>query len=118
MENARNLRLFGVLALMTAGLFVAGCKSAPELTAAQAQALIQAKYDQTPPAGVNIIVDDTGMKQGVTAKYWEGLKKYQNGYWVDLKLTAAGKKVLTLQRRRCRSNRFPSGPSTRNTSSL
>jgi hypothetical protein len=95
---ARNLRFFGAIALMTAGLLIAGCKSAPELTATQAQALIQAKYDQTPPAGVNIIVDDMGMKQGVTAKYWEGMKKYPNGYWVDLKLTEAGKKVLTLQK--------------------
>lgn len=98
MKNACTVRFIAALTLVSAGLLVAGCKSAPELTAAQAQAIIQAKYDQTPPVGVNIVVDDRGMKQGVTDKYWEGLKKYQNGYWIDLKLTDAGKKALTLQK--------------------
>jgi len=97
-KNACTVRFIAALTLVSAGLLVAGCKSAPELTAAQAQAIIQAKYDQTPPVGVNIVVDDRGMKQGVTDKYWEGLKKYQNGYWIDLKLTDAGKKALTLQK--------------------
>jgi hypothetical protein len=95
-KNTLKLRLLGTLALMGAGLFVAGCKSAPELTAAQAEALIQAHYDAMPATGADIVVDDLGMRQGVTAKYWEGLKKYINGYWVDLKLTDAGKKALTL----------------------
>jgi hypothetical protein len=102
-KNARNAKFLEALALvgvvfLSAGLLVAGCKSAPELTATQAQALIQAHYDALPAAGTNIVVDDRGMKQGVTDKYWEGMKKYQNGYWVDLKLTDAGKKVLTLQK--------------------
>jgi len=95
-KTARTVRLFGVLALVSAGLLVAGCKSAPELTASQAQALIQAHYDAMPAVGTDIVVDDLGMRMGVTAKYWEGLKKYSNGYWVDLKLTDAGKQVLKL----------------------
>lgn len=51
-----------------------------------------------PAAGIDIVVDDQGMKHGVAAKYWEGMKKYSNGYWADLKLTDAGKKALTLQK--------------------
>ena len=56
------------------GLGLSGCKSAPELTASQAQALIQAKYDQTPPVGANVTVDDLGMRMGVTAKYWDRIE--------------------------------------------
>jgi hypothetical protein len=95
-EKVRTIRLFGASALIGAGLFLAGCKSAPELTAAQAQSLIQAHYDALPAAGTDIVVDDLGMRQGVTAKYFEGLKKYANGFWVDLKLTDAGKQALKL----------------------
>lgn len=75
---------------------VAGCKSAPPLSKAQALALIQAKYDATPAAPINIAVDDLGMREGVTANYWEGIKRYPNGYWGDFKLTPEGKKVLSL----------------------
>jgi hypothetical protein len=106
MKQARKVTSSGALApvnkglllaaIFSASLFIAGCKSAPELTAAQAQALIQAHYDAMPPAGAEIVVDDLGMRQGVTAKYWEGLKKYNNGYWVDLKLTDAGKMAVKL----------------------
>jgi len=78
------------------GLGVSGCKSAPELTAAQAQALIQAKYDQTPPVGANITVDDLGMRMGVTAKYWDRSKAYPNKFWADFTLTPDGKKALKL----------------------
>jgi hypothetical protein len=53
-----------------AGLLLTGCKTAPELTQANAQALIQAKYDQTPAVGANIAVSELGLAQGVTAKYW------------------------------------------------
>ncbi len=58
--------------------------------------MIQAKYDQTPAVPANITVNDTGMGQGVTAKYWLGTKRYPNGYWADFTLTPDGKKVLTL----------------------
>ena len=44
MSNRGKLQAFAVLVLMTAGGFLAGCKSAPELTADQAKTLIQAKY--------------------------------------------------------------------------
>ena len=81
---------------MGAGMLLAGCKSAPDLTQADALAMIQAKYDQTPAAGANITVNGLGMRQGVTAKYWERTKKYPNGYWADFKLTPDGKKVLKL----------------------
>ena len=78
------------------GLGLSGCKSAPELTAAQAQALIQAKYDQTPPVGANITVDDLGMRMGVTAKYWDRSMAYPNKFWADFKLTPDGKKAVKL----------------------
>jgi len=83
-------------AVLGAGLLLAGCKSAPELTATQAQALIQAKYDQSPAVPVSITVYDLGMRQGVTAKYWDRAKSYPTNYWADFKLTPEGKKVLTL----------------------
>ncbi len=75
---------------------MSSCKSAPDLTAAQAQALIQAKYDQSPAVGVAITVKDLGMRQGVTAKYWDRSKAYPNKYWADFKLSDAGKKVIVL----------------------
>jgi hypothetical protein len=83
-------------ALLGTGLFLGGCKSAPELTATQAQALIQAKYDADPAVPANITVDDLGMRQGVTAKYWDRSKAYPNKYWADFKLTDAGKKAVKL----------------------
>jgi hypothetical protein len=86
--------------LAAAGLGVAmllsGCKSTPELTAAQAQTLIQAKYDSAPPAGASIRVDELGILQGHTAKYWDRTKEYPNKYWADFTLTADGKKAVTL----------------------
>jgi len=78
------------------GLLLSGCKSAPDLTAASAQQLIQAQYDQAAPVGVNIRVDDGGMQQGVRAKYWDRSKVYPNKFWADFKLTDAGKKVVKL----------------------
>jgi hypothetical protein len=92
-----NLKVLGVLALMGAGMLVAGCKSAPELTAAQAHALIQAKYDQTPAVGANIAVDDLGMRMGATDNYWKRTTIYPNKFWADFKLTDEGKKALKLQ---------------------
>ncbi len=89
-------KALGGIALLGAGVVLAGCKSAPELTQDQAQALIQAKYDQTAPVGVTIVVTDLGMRQGAVAKYWDRTKIYPNKYWADFKLTDEGKKVVKL----------------------
>ena len=96
MKNAGKLQTLGALALLSAGLAVAGCKSAPDLPQANALSMIQAKYDQSPPVTTDIVVDDLGMREGVTAKYWEGIKKYPNGYWADFKLTPDGAKLVKL----------------------
>ncbi len=96
MKNALNMKVFGTLALLGAGLILAGCKSAPELTKDNALAMIQAKYDQTPPVGANIVVNDQGMGEGVIAKYWAQTKRYPNGFWGDFTLTPEGKKVVKL----------------------
>ncbi|MGA2571272.1 MAG: hypothetical protein ABSF23_12195 [Terracidiphilus sp.] len=95
-KNAVKMQALGAFVLLCAGLWMAGCKSAPELTQAQALALIQAKYDQTPATPFNIAVDDRGMQLGVRANYWLGTKRYPNGYWADFALTADGKKVVKL----------------------
>ena len=79
-----------------AALVIGGCKSAPELTPTQALALVQAKYDQTPPVGVNILVNDAGMRSGITAKLWDRTKVYPNKMWADFKLTPDGKKAVVL----------------------
>jgi hypothetical protein len=71
-----NWKTLGVLFLGISGFVVAGCKSAPDLTSTQALALVQAKYDQTAPVGVNILVNDPGMMSGATAKLWERTKVY------------------------------------------
>jgi hypothetical protein len=93
-KNAVKVNVLLVLAIMGAGLFLAGCKSAPELTQAQALALIKAKYDATPAVGANIIVNNDGMVQGATAKYWSRTTNYPNNYWADFTLTPEGKKVV------------------------
>ncbi|HLY43324.1 MAG TPA: hypothetical protein VKR52_19085 [Terracidiphilus sp.] len=90
------MKTLAVAALLGTGLMLAGCKSAPELTQQQALALIQAKYDQTPAAGANILVSDLGMRQGITAKYWQRTTIYPNHFWADFKLTPDGKKVVQL----------------------
>jgi hypothetical protein len=95
-KNARKLQALGTLALLSAGLFVAGCKQAPELSQTDALAMIQAKFDQTAPVNTDIVVDDLGMREGITAKYWLGTKKYPNGYWADFALTPDGKKLVKL----------------------
>jgi hypothetical protein len=94
--NALKMKVFPGLALLTLGLALAGCKSAPDLSAADAQKLIQAKYDQDPAAPVSVRVDDTGMQQGVHAKYWDRSKAYPNKYWADFKLSDEGKKAVKL----------------------
>lgn len=91
-----NWRILGALFLTGSGLVIAGCKSAPDLTKEQALAMVQAKYDQTAPVGTIILVDDAGMRQGITAKLWDRTKVYPNKLWADFKLTPDGKKAVTL----------------------
>jgi hypothetical protein len=88
--------VFGVLALLGAGWMLTGCKSAPDLTQANAQAMIQAKYDQDPAVGANITVNHLGLSQGITSKLWALTKVYPNKYWADYTLTADGKKAVKL----------------------
>jgi hypothetical protein len=93
MLNWKNL---GVAVLVGAGFVAAGCKSAPELTNEQALKMVQDKYDQTAPVGVNILVDDAGMRLGATSKLWDRTKVYPNRLWADFKLTPEGKKAVVL----------------------
>ncbi len=97
MKTLLKLKALGAVVLMGAGFMVAGCSSAPELTQADALKLVQAGYDKAAPTGVTIFVDDLGMRQGATAKYWERTTIYPNKYWADFKLTDAGKKVVKLE---------------------
>lgn len=94
MKRAFDFRVLGVVLIV--GLALSGCKSAPELSQADAQKLIQAYYDQQPPTTITINVDQNGIRQGVTAKYWKLAKAYPNNRWADLDLTDEGKKALTL----------------------
>jgi hypothetical protein len=96
MKSAVKLQVAGAMALLGAGLLVAGCKSAPPLNPQQAQALIQAKYDQAAATPVSINLTDPGMVQGVTAKYWDRTKVYPNGLWADFTLTPDGKKLIAV----------------------
>ncbi len=91
-----RIKLVGTVALLGAAMVFAGCKSAPELSAANAQALIQAKYDAMEATGAGIVVNDLGMREGATAKFWDRTKVYPNKYWADFKLTDTGKKVVKL----------------------
>jgi hypothetical protein len=95
-KNVGKLQIWGAGALLGATLLVGGCKSAPELSQADATAMIKSNYDQATPANINIVVNDLGMREGVTAKYWAGVKKYPNGYWADFKLTPDGQKLIKL----------------------
>lgn len=90
------MKVLGMAAFLGAGMILAGCKSAPELTKSQALAMIQAKYDQTAPTGSNIMVSDLGMRQGIAAKYWNRTTIYPNHFWADFTLTPDGKKVVKL----------------------
>jgi len=96
MKNARKLKALVVLAFLAVGLLLTSCKSAPDLTATEALALIQASYDQTAAVGASIFVNDLGMRQGATAKYWTRTKVYPNKFWADFTLTDEGKKALSL----------------------
>lgn len=96
MKNAGKLLVLGVLGFLGAGWLLSGCKSAPELTQAQAQALIQARYDQTPAVGADITITQQGLGQGVADGYWVRTKLYPNQFWADFTLTPEGKKVVKL----------------------
>jgi hypothetical protein len=90
-----NLQVFVTTALV-AGLSLSGCKSTPDLTQADASALIQAYYDQQPAEGMMVSVNEIGLKQGLTAGYWKLTKVYPNKLWADYTLTDDGKKALAL----------------------
>ena len=96
MKNKLQMKALGVAVLLGAVMILAGCKSAPELTADQALKLVQAKYDATAPVGATVVVNDDGMIQGATGKLWDRVKVYPNRYWADFKLTDAGKKAVKL----------------------
>lgn len=93
-KNAAKMNVLLALAILSSGIVLSGCKSAPVLTQDQALAMIQAKYDATPAVGANIIVNNDGMVQGATAKLWNRTTIYPNKYWADFTLTPEGKKVV------------------------
>jgi hypothetical protein len=111
-KNAVKIQTLAALVLLGAGGFLAGCKSAPDLTQDQAKTMIQAKYDKDPGTVFNIAVNDTGMQQGVHANYWLGVKRYPNGYWADFKLTPDGVKVVKLASGGDTIQWRPDGPTT------
>ena len=94
MSNRRNLKNLVVTGLLGAGMLVAGCKSAPELTQDQALSLIQAHYDSAPADSVSINLSKDGMGQGITAGLWKLTKVYPNKFWADYTLTDDGKKAV------------------------
>ncbi|HEX3892613.1 MAG TPA: hypothetical protein VHW46_08575 [Terracidiphilus sp.] len=96
MKNKLQWNTLGAVAFLGAGLVLAGCKSAPDLTQSQAQALIQTDYDHGTPQGISIQVNNDGMVQGAMAKYWNRTTIFPNKYWADFKLTDEGKKVVKL----------------------
>jgi hypothetical protein len=95
-KKVAKLCVLGAAVVLGAGVWLSGCKSAPELTQANALALIQAKYDQSPAVPASVTVDDLGMREGLAAKYWERSKVYPNNYWGDFTLTTEGKKAIKL----------------------
>ena len=96
MKKAVKFHALMSLAVLGVGMMVAGCKSAPELPKDKAVAMIQAHYDALPPSGFEITVNNDGMVQGATAKYWQRTTIYPNKYWADFKLTDTGKKLIKL----------------------
>src|SRR5579863_2843077 len=96
MRNALKLQVAGAMAMLSLGLTVTGCNSAPPLSNEQARMLIQAKYDQAAPAPIAITLKDPGIVQGVTARYWDRTKVYPNRLWADFTLTPDGKKLITV----------------------
>ena len=76
-KNAAKMNVLLALAIMGVGVVLSGCKRAPELTQANALAMIQAKYDAMPAAGVNITLNNDGMVQGAN-RILERTKVYPN----------------------------------------
>lgn len=113
-KNAGKIQALVALVLFGAVGFLAGCKSAPDLTKDQARAMIQAKYDKDAGTVFNIAVTDLGMQQGVHANYWVGVKRYPNGYWADFKLTPDGMKAVKLPNGGETIQWRPEGPSDPN----
>jgi hypothetical protein len=95
-KNAGKMVVFCMVGFLSAGMLLSGCKKAPELSKADAQALIQAKYDKDAAAGVPIAVDVQGLKDGVQAKYWDRGTVYPNRFQADFPLSAEGKKLIKL----------------------
>ena len=96
MKNVVKLHALMSVAILGVGIMVAGCKSAPELSKDKAMSMIQAHYDAAAPSGFEIRVNNDGMVQGATAKYWQRTTIYPNKYWADFKLTDQGKKLVKL----------------------
>ncbi len=96
MRSMLKMNTLGVVAILGVGMFLAGCKSVPDLTQSQALALIQANYDHAPAVGADIFVNDLGMRQGISAKFWTRTTIYPNKFWADFTLTPDGKKVVKL----------------------
>lgn len=96
MAKLFGLSSFAVLAVAGAGLLCAGCKSAPDLTSSNARVLLQADYDGSPAEGLIVMVDRTGLKQGLNAHLWKLTKVYPNQRWADYTLTPEGQAILTL----------------------
>jgi len=95
-KNWMHAGRLSAMAILCAGMLAVGCKSAPDLTRDHATAMIEANYAQAAPVPTTVVVNDLGMREGITAKYWQGVKEYPNGYWADFKLTNDGKKLLKL----------------------
>ena len=95
-KNSVKLKVLSSLVLLSAGWWLAGCKSAPDLTQAQAQSMIQAKYDKDPGVTFNISVNDGACSRVFTQTIGSGPNAYPNGYWADFKLTPDGAKVVKL----------------------
>jgi hypothetical protein len=93
-RNLKKMKALSVAGMLVAGLVLAGCKSAPDLTQDQALQLIQAKYDSAPADSVSINLSKDGMGQGITAGLWKLTKVYPNKFWADYTLTDDGKKAV------------------------
>jgi hypothetical protein len=110
-KNWMHAGRVSAMGILCAGMLAAGCKSAPDLTRDHATSMIQANYAQAAPVPAVIVVNDLGMREGITAKYWEGVKRYPNGYWADFKLTDDGKKLVKLASSGDTISWRPNGPS-------
>jgi hypothetical protein len=93
-KNAVKFSALMSLVVLGVGTMFTGCKSAPELSKDQAMSMINAHYEAAAPSGFDINVNNDGMVQGATAKYWQRTTIYPNKYWADFKLTDQGKKLI------------------------